>query len=185
MKRNSILIVGLVALLSSSAFAGSPQSRDDGKTFLTEEARQIHQEGRRISGEAQLMRSEAQRLSREAEGLRTGAARLDAIWQSANRANPEEFADYAGRDKSQQRMRSDAQREDRDADGLRLEGRRLDEEADRLSDLAAAVNSEAQKSLIDRFRGCCKSGDLTTLREQVAALARSMGVTGYPFRMTR
>lgn len=79
MKWKSVLIVGLGALISSNAFAASPQDRDDAKTFLTEEARQIHQESERISGQAQLMRSESQRLEREAAGLRTGAAHLDVM----------------------------------------------------------------------------------------------------------
>jgi hypothetical protein len=126
------------------------------------------------------MRSEAGRLNREATDLRKEASHLDDMWRSANRINPDKFADYEGRDKSQQRMRLDAKTEDQDADGLRLEGKRLDEEADRLSKLAAAVNSEAQKGLIDRFRGCCKSGDLKALRQQITELARSMGLTYSP-----
>jgi hypothetical protein len=53
-------------------------------------------------------------------------------------------------------MRLDAEREKRDAVSLRIEGRRLDAEAVRLWKLAAAVDPQALKDLLDRLRNCCK-----------------------------
>ena len=53
-------------------------------------------------------------------------------------------------------MRLDAVREKRDAVSLRMEGRRLEGEAVRLWKLAAVVDPQALKDLLDRLRNCCK-----------------------------
>jgi hypothetical protein len=123
---------------------------------LTAESARILAEGDRIKREADLMRSEATRLDSEADELQKGASYLDQLWERANKLDPNKYKDYAGRDKSQRRMRLDAEREKRDAVSLRTEGRRLDAEAVRLWKLAAAVDPQALKDLLDRLRNCCK-----------------------------
>lgn len=179
MSRIAAIVVGLGLLTSASVNARETLPRDVGATYLFGEAKRIGQESKRIAAEARRMRSEAQRLNREADSLRDGASRLDKKWQAAKTANPE-IAEYEGRDKSQQRMRLDATREDADADALRNEGKRLDDESERLYQLQAAVNSEAQKQLIDRFRGCCRTSDLKIFRKRVVQLARSIGARYSP-----
>ena len=124
--------------------------------YLTAESARILAEGDRIKREADHMRSEATRLDSEADELRKEAAYLDQLWEKARNLDPNKYKDYAGRDRSQQRMRLDAAREKRDAGSLRIEGRRLDAEAVRLWKLAAAVDPQALKDLLDRLRNCCK-----------------------------
>ena len=102
------------------------------------------------------MRSESTRLDSEADELQKGAAYLNQLWEEARKLDPNKYKDYAGRDRSQRRMRLDAANERRDAVSLQIEGRRLDAEAVRLWKLAAAVDPQAQKDLLDRLRNCCK-----------------------------
>ena len=130
--------------------------RKSQQIYLTAESAHILAEGDRIKREADLMRSEATRLDSEADELQKGAANLDKIWEKARKRDPDKYKDYVGRDRSQQRMRLDAEREKRDAVSLRIEGRRLDAEAVRLWKLAAAVDPQALKDLLDRLRNCCK-----------------------------
>jgi len=149
--------------------------------YLTEEAARIVVEGDRIRGEADRMRSEAVRLNSESRELRAQAAHLDKLWESARRANPAKYHEYVGRDKSQHRMRSDAATEDRDGVHLRHEGRRLNSESIRLWRLAASVDPEAQKVLLDRLQRCCglKAG-IDLLRMRITQMARAAGVNYTP-----
>ena len=124
--------------------------------YLKAQAARILAEGDRIKREADLMRSEATWLDSEADELQKGAVYLDQLWEKASKLDPNKYQEYAGRDKSQRRMRLDAVREKRDAVSLRIEGRRLDAEAVRLWKLAATVDPQAQKDLLDRLRNCCK-----------------------------
>ena len=124
--------------------------------YLKAQAARILAEGDRIKREADLMRSEATRLDSEADELQKGAVYLDQLWEKASKLDPNKYQEYAGRDKSQRRMRLDAVREKRDAVSLRIEGRKLDAEAVRLWKLAATVDPQAQKDLLDRLRNCCK-----------------------------
>lgn len=174
MRTFACLATSLALTLSAPALASNAES------YLRGEAGKILSEGDRIKGEADKMRSEATRLNSEAEDLRKAAVHLDSLWSEANHLAPEKYPDADGRDKSQTKMRADASREDNDAEALRREGQRLDDEAMRLWKLAAAVNPQAQKDLIERFRACCKTSDLKRLRDMVAALASEMAVRYRP-----
>jgi DNA-binding helix-hairpin-helix protein with protein kinase domain len=150
----SLLAIALVTMpVNFPACAEDAQA--NGVIPKAESAR-ILAEGDRIKQEADLMRSEATRLDSEADELQKGAAYLDQLWEKARKLDPNQYKDYAGRNRSQRRMRLDAVREKRDAVSLRMEGRRLDAEAVRLWKLAAAVDPQALKDLLDRLRNCCK-----------------------------
>ena len=150
----SLLWIMLAAVpVFFAAYAEDAQAK--GVTLKAESAR-ILLEGDRIKREADLMRSEATRLDSEADELQKGAAYLDQQWEKANKLDPDKYKDYVGRNRSQWRMRFDAEREKRDAVSLRIEGDRLDAEAVRLWKLAAAIDPQAQKDLLDRLRNCCK-----------------------------
>jgi hypothetical protein len=145
----------------------------NGVTLKAESAR-ILAEGDRIKREADLMRSEATRLDSEAVELQNGAAYLDQLWEKANKLDPNKYKDFAGRDRSQRRMRLDAEREKGDATSLRIERRRLDAEAVSLWKLAAAVDPQAQKDLLDRLRNCCKlQTGLNILRSKNVEIAQA------------
>ena len=152
--RASLLWITLAA--NAVYFPAGTQDAQANRATLKAESARILAEGDRIKGEADLMRSEATRLDSEADELQKGAAYLDQLWENANKLDPNKYKDYAGRDKSQQRMRLNAEREKRDAVSLRIEGRKLDAEAVRLWKLAAAVDPQALKDLLDRLRNCCK-----------------------------
>ena len=148
-----------VAAMPVSFLAYAQDAQANGATAalsLTAESARILSEGNRIKREADLMRSEAIRLDSEADELQKGAVYLDHLWEKARKLDPDKYKDYAGRDKSQRRMRLDAAREKQDAVSLRIEGRKLDAEAVRLWKLAAAVDPQALKDLLDRLRNCCK-----------------------------
>jgi hypothetical protein len=150
----SLLWITLAAMPVS--FLAHAQDAQANGVIPKAEAVRILSEGDRIKREADLMRSEATRLDSEADELQKGAVYLDHLWEKASKLDPEKYKEYAGRDKSQRRMRLDAVREKRDAVSLRIEGRRLDAEAVRLWKLAATVDPQAQKDLLDRLRNCCK-----------------------------
>jgi hypothetical protein len=154
----SLLSITLAAMcVTFSAYAQDAQANREATAIpLKAEAARILAEGDRIKREADLMRSEATRLDSEADALQKGAVYLDQLWENANNLDPNKYKDYPGRDKSQRRMRLDAERENRDAVSLRTEGHRLDAEAVRLWRLAATVDPQAQKDLLDRLRNCCK-----------------------------
>jgi hypothetical protein len=182
---NRIVVCLLAGLaMSTQARAEEVQSDEDFATlsaYLTAESARILLEGDRIRSEAELMRSEGGRLNREATELRTDASHLDAQWESARKSNPKKYRDYVGRNRSQVRMRFDAGREDTDAVQLRHEGRRLDKEAIRLWRLAAAVDPQAQKDLLERIRRCCiKAIGLEMLRTEISKMARAFGLTYSP-----
>lgn len=183
MSFRSALIVGAGLLIATGAVAEDRFS--DPTRYLQAEARKILLEGDRIWEEADSMRSESARLSREATELRKQASRLDATWEAANRAAPDKYQDFSGRDRSQIRMRSDATREDSDGARLLVEGKRLDEEAQRLWKLAQEVDPRAQKDLLDRIRACCQSAALEHVRQEIIRIARSLGSDYSPSKVDK
>ena len=179
----SLLWITLAAMpVNFPAYAQDAQANVAAlSSYLTAESARILAEGDRIKREADLMRSEGTRLDSEADELQKGAAYLDKIWEKASNIDPNKYKDYAGRDGSQRRMRLDAARENRDAVSLQIEGRRLDAEAIRLWKLAAAVDPQAQKDLLDRLRNCCKlQTGLNILRSKIVELAQASGLKYTP-----
>jgi hypothetical protein len=67
------------------------------------------------------------------------------------------------------------------ADAFRLRSIKLDEESSRLALLAAAIDPQAQKDLVDRMRACCAMGSsLMGVRAEIIKIAREMGTDYVP-----
>lgn len=149
--------------------------------YLIQESARIFREGDRVLDESKRLKAEAARLEQERVRLRTEASALDRRWNKAHQANPALYRNYKGRDRSQKIMRADAVQLAEDSKQLEADSRSLKREAVRLWRLAAAVNPDAQKDLLDRLRRCCSvQAGLSVLQEQITTLAQAHGVNYRP-----
>jgi hypothetical protein len=145
----------------SSADAREGQARI--VAYLRAESDKILKASAQLKDKAAGLRSEADQLSSGSSGPQAGTRHSSGISLDRRGYVPKNAAG-----------------ESETADAVRLRSIRLDEEANRLAKLAAAIDPQAQKDLLDRMRACCASGSLIGVRAEVTKIARDVGADYTP-----
>jgi uncharacterized protein (DUF3084 family) len=172
--------VGAACLLA--IFAGTPTLADERppRQRMESPADESKEQARIVA----YLKAESDKILKASTQLKSEAARLhsEADHLSAEASNLQANTDHASGIRLDRRgyVPKDAASQSATADAVRLRSTKLDDEANKLARLAAAIDPQAQKDLLDRMRACCALGSLIGVRTEVIRIAREMGTDYTP-----